>query len=227
MSSIKDKLASGQVVTMVNPGHPSPSMVEFLGGLGIDALFIDCEHGMAGPERVQEMCRAARVVGSAPIVRPEANREWLITRYLDAGAAGVMVPHIETADDARALVAAVRYARPADHQDKLVIALVESIKALENLDAIAGVEGIDAIFIGSGDLSNSMGLANQRFHPEVTRRVKVAGQRIGQLGKIAATRVTTANAGEFVDAGFRILYESANAFLTEGAKQFKAAASRD
>jgi 2-keto-3-deoxy-L-rhamnonate aldolase RhmA len=223
-ATIKEKLATGHTMTMINPGHASPSMVEFLGGLGADALFIDCEHGMAGPERVQEMCRAARVVGSAPIVRPEANRDWLITRYLDAGAAGVMVPHIETAEDARALVAAVRYARPADHASKLVVALVESVRALENLDAIAQVDGLDALFVGSGDLSNSLGLAGQRFHPDVVRRVHEAGRRIVSLGKVAGTRVTTQNAAGFAAAGFRLLYENANAFLAEGLAQFKAAA---
>jgi len=223
-ATLKDKLAAGHAVTVINPGHPSPSAVELLGALGADALFIDCEHGMAGPERVQEMCRAARAVGKASIVRPEANRDWLITRYLDAGATGIMVPHIDTADAARSLVAAVRYARPSADSSTVVVALVESPLALQNLDAIAAVEGLDALFVGSGDLANAMGLAGQRSHPDVVGQVLEAGRRIVAAGKVAGTRVTTQSVPQFREAGFRLLYENANAFLAQGFAQFQRAA---
>ena len=220
---MKEKLRLGHAATMVNVGHPSSSMAELLGRLGVDAVFIDCEHGMAGPERVQEMCRAVRYAGSVPIVRSEANRDWLITRYLDAGAGGIMVPHIDTAEDARALVSAVRYAKPKGYEALMVIALVESVRALENLQDIAAVQGIDALFVGSGDLANNLNLADQRFHPEVVARVTEAGRRIVQMGKVAGTRVTTQNAPQFLEAGFRLLYENANAFVTAGARDFMAA----
>lgn len=151
------------------------------------------------------------------------NRDWLITRYLDAGAGGVMVPHIETADDAQRLVSAVRYGAPQDHPSRLVIALVESPRALDNLEEIAAVDGIDALFVGSGDLANSLKLPGKRFHPEVVARVLDAGRRIVKSGKVAGTRVTTQNAPQFVDAGFRLFYENANAFLSSGASQFIAA----
>lgn len=225
--TLKDKLARGDVATMINPDHPSPSLVEFIAALGFDAVFIDCEHGMAGPERVQEMCRAARVAGAAPVVRPEANEPWLITRYLDAGAAGVMVPHIHTAEAARQLVAAVRYARHSDFASKLVIAMVESSEALDNLSEIIAVEGIDVFFVGPGDLSNTLGLAGQRFHPTVRARVVDAGQRIASAGKIAGTLVKRDNAADYVASGFRLLYEHANAFLADGAARFQARISQD
>jgi len=220
---IKEKLARGEVVTMINPDHPSPSLVEFLGGLGFDAVFIDCEHGMAGPERVQDMCRAARLSHITPIIRPEANRDWLITRYLDAGGAGVMVPHIDTADAARQLVAAVRYAKPLDHASKLIIAMVESQVALGNLNEILDVEGIDVFFVGPGDLSNSLGMPNQRFHPQVQEMVFEAGEKIVRHGKVAGTLVKKENAPQYIAHGFRYLYEHANALLADGAKQFKLA----
>ena len=222
--SIKQKLASGQVVTMINPDHPSPSLVDFIAGLGFDAIFVDCEHGMAGIERVQEMCRAARASGATPIVRPDANESWLITRYLDAGAAGLMVPHIDNADAARELVAAVRYARPMDFAAKLVIAMVESRQAIEQLPEILKVEGIDVFFVGPGDLSNTMGLPGQRFHPQVREQVVKAGQQIVAAGKIAGTLVKRDNAADYVAQGFRFIYEHANAFLADGAQRFKEAA---
>lgn len=218
--SIKDKLARGEVVSMINPDHPSPSLVEFIGGLGFDAIFIDCEHGMAGIERVQEMCRAARCVGATPIIRPDTNAPWLITRYFDAGAEGVMVPHIETAEDAKNLVSAVRYARHSDHASKLVITLLESKQALSNIAEIAAVDGIDVLFVGPGDLSNSLGLPGQRFHPTVREQVMKAGQQINSLGKPSGTLVRSDNAAEYIANGFTFIYEHANAFLLDGANRF-------
>ena len=91
----KDKLKRGEVVVVVNPDHPSPSLTEFIGGLDFDGVFIDCEHGVASVERVQDMCRAARAAGVESIVRPETNAPHLIARYLDAGAGGIIVPHVE------------------------------------------------------------------------------------------------------------------------------------
>lgn len=221
--ALKQQLARGEVAVMLNPDHTSPSLVEYLGGLGVcDAIFVDCEHGMAGPERVQEMCRAARAAGVVPIVRPEANQDWLITRYLDAGAGGVMVPHIHTAGDAKALVEAVRYAKPADHASRLIVAMAESTTALENLDAILAVPGIDVFFIGPGDLSNTLGMPGQRFHPKVKEMVQQAGRRVVAAGKVAGTLVKKENAREYVDAGFRFLYEHANTLLADGAARFKA-----
>lgn len=221
MAAIKDKLGRGELVTMINPDHPSPSLVEYIAGLGFDAIFIDCEHGMAGIERVQEMCRAARVAGAAPIVRPDANQPWLITRYLDAGAAGVMVPHIDTPEAARELVATVRYARHSDRASKLVVALVESRDGLANLPQILAVEGIDVFFVGPGDLSNSLGMPGQRFHPTVRALVVEAGKKVVSSGKVAGTLVRHDNAADYAAAGFRFLYEHANAFLKEGAAQFQ------
>ena len=224
--SLKEKLARGEVVTMINPDHPSPSLVEFIGRLGFDAIFIDCEHGVAGPERVQEMCRAAKFAGAVPVVRPEVNQPWLITRYLDAGAGGVMVPHIETADAARELVTTVRNAKPGNHASILVIALVESQTALNNLPEILAVEGIDVFFVGPGDLSKSLGMPNQRFHPTVRGLVVQAGRQITGQGKIAGTLVKRDNVGDYVDAGFRFIYEHANEFINDGAQRFQTAAAK-
>jgi len=100
---------------------------------------------------------------------------------------------------------------------------VESARALENLEDIAGVASIDALSAGSGDLSNSLNLPGQRFHPDLVARVEEAGRRIVKAGKIAGTRVTTQNAPRFLDAGFRILYENANAFLADGVAEFASA----
>lgn len=220
-NAFKEKLRRDEVVVVVNPDHPSPSLTEFVATLGFDGVFIDCEHGMAGIERVQEMCRAARVVGVQSVVRPEADAPHLITRYLDAGAGGVMVPHIETPEAARSVVEAVRYARPRDHDDKVVIAMLEFVAAIDRLDEISSVEGIDVFFIGPNDLSQSMKLAGQIHHPDVKATIKNAAAKIRAAGKTPGTLVVRDNAAEYVAAGCRYLYEHANNFLTAGAIDFK------
>jgi 4-hydroxy-2-oxoheptanedioate aldolase len=220
-NSFKEKMKRGEIVVVVNPDHPSPSLTEFVAGLGVDGVFIDCEHGMATVERVQEMCRAARVAGVQAIVRPESNADYLIARYLDAGANGVMVPHIDDKAAAQKIVEAVRYARPKDHADKVVIAMVESLAAVANLSEILAVEGVDVFFIGPSDLSNSMGLAGDIHHPEVKSLVKKTVAAIRAAGKISGTLVVRETAAEFVKAGCIYLYEHANNFTRAGAEDFR------
>lgn len=217
----KDKLKRDEVVVVLNPDHPSASLTEFVAGLGFDGVFIDCEHGMATIESVQEMCRAARAVGVQSIVRPESSAPFLITRYLDAGAGGIMVPHIETAAAARQVVDTVRYARPADHEDKVVIAMLESVSAIDNLPEILTIEGVDVFFIGPNDLSHSMGHPAQIHHAEVKAMVKSAVGQIRAKGKVPGTLVVAETAAEFVGAGCRYLYEHANNLLASGARGFR------
>jgi 4-hydroxy-2-oxoheptanedioate aldolase len=220
-NQFKEKLKRDEVVVVLNPDHPSASLTEFIAGLGFDGVFIDCEHGMATIERVQEMCRAARAAGVQSIVRPESDAPFLVTRYLDAGAGGVMVPHIDTAAAARQVVETVRYARPKDHQDKVVIAMIESLTAIANLPELLSVEGVDVFFVGPNDLSHSMGYPAQMHHPEVKAMVKKASAQIREAGKIPGTLVVSETAAEFVTAGCRYLYEHANSFIITGATDFK------
>jgi 2-keto-3-deoxy-L-rhamnonate aldolase RhmA len=221
MSPFKEKLKRDEVVVVLNPDHASASLTEFVAGLGFDGVFIDCEHGMATTERVQDMCRAARAVGVQSIVRPENDAPFLITRYLDAGAGGVMVPHVESAAAARRIVETVRYARPKDFSEKVVIAMVESLTAVERLPEILTVEGIDVFFLGPNDLSHSIGYPAQIHHPEVKALVKAATKQIREKGKVAGTLVVSETAAEFVEAGCRYLYEHANNFMTTGAQNFR------
>ena len=205
-NAFKEKLRRDEVVVVLNPDHPSPSLTEFVAGLGFDAVFIDCEHGVAGVQS---------------IVRPEINEPFLITRYLDAGAGGVMVPHVETAEAARRIVETVRYARPHDHQDKVVVAMIESMTAIGNLPDLLVVDGIDVFFIGPNDLSHSMGYPAQMHHPEVRAMVKRTSGAIRAGGKISGTLVIADTVAEFVSAGCRFLYEHANNFTASGASDFR------
>jgi len=216
----KEKLQRDEVVVVVNPDHPSPSLTEFVAGLGFDGVFIDCEHGMASVERVQDMCRAARVVGVQSIVRPECDAQHTITRYFDAGAGGIMVPHVETAAAALKIVETARYACPKDASDKVIVVMIESTEALSRLGEIVAVDGIDVFFMGPNDLSQSMNVPGQTEHPRVKAAIKEAAARIRAAGKIPGTLVGRDNAAEYVAAGCRYLYEHANNFMRTGARDF-------
>lgn len=219
--TLKEKIAAGELSLMINPNHPSPSFTEFIAAQGFDAIFIDCEHGMAGPERVQDMCRAARVHGIDTIVRPETNNDWLITRYLDAGAKGIMVPMIETAEQAELFVDTVKYTQSSDNDLIVKIIMIESITAVKNLPKLLAVKGIDVYFIGPSDLAKSLGMPGKKFHPDVKKYVFEAAKLIIDSGKCAGTAINKDIAKEYASAGFRFLYEHANAMFVSGANEFK------
>jgi 2-keto-3-deoxy-L-rhamnonate aldolase RhmA len=221
VNAFKEKLKRDEVVIVLNPDHPSPSLTEFIAGLGVDGVFIDCEHGVASVERAQDMCRAARVAGIQSIVRPETDAPFLIARYLDAGAGGVIVPHVDTAAAARRIVEAVRYTRPRDHEDKVIVVMIESLTAIENLSEMLTVEGVDVFFIGPNDLSHSMGHPAQMHHPEVKAMVKTVSAKIRAASRTPGTLVTSETTAEFAAAGCRFLYEHANNLLIAGAADFQ------
>ena len=143
MKKIKQKLAAREVVTMFNPDFTSPRLVEFVGGLGLDVALIDAERMSYDFERVEEMVRAAHVAGIAVVARPWLNEPGLILRYFDCGVDGVMVPHIEDGAGAKKFVDYVRYARPKDHADKIIIIMAETPNAIAHIDEIVAVPGIE------------------------------------------------------------------------------------
>ncbi len=189
MNRIKQKLAAGEVVTMFNPDFASPRLVEFIGALGLDVVWIDAERMSYDFERIEEMTRAARLAGIASVARPWMNDPGLITRYFDCGVDGIMVPHVEDAATARRMVDIVRYARPKDHADKIIIVMAETPAAIDQIDAIAAVPGVDVINIGVNDIALAMGYPGQPEHPEVTAMLEKAIARVVKGGKTAALNV--------------------------------------
>jgi len=169
MNRAKQKLKDGGTVFVFNPNFPSPSLVEHAGGLGFDVAFIDCEHGAAGFERVEEMARAARASGMTSILRPWSMERGLVTRFLDCGVGGIQFPGIEDGAAARRAVDIVRSARGAAFADTLVTVMIESKAAMDSLPSILAVDGIDAVVVGLSDLADSLGYPGQNQHPEVRR----------------------------------------------------------
>jgi 2-keto-3-deoxy-L-rhamnonate aldolase RhmA len=162
-----------------------------LAAAGFDFVVIDTEHASANWETVQTISRAARSAGIAPLVRVTDTIYSLLARALDAGALGVMVPHVETAAEAREVVRCVKY--PPDGErgfglrgavtdyeavphekvmawsnaETLVLAQIESARALDNLDDIASTPGIDVLLVGPNDLSVSLGEPGDLMHQKL------------------------------------------------------------
>lgn len=220
MLHVKEKLARGESVSMVLVNYPSPALVEHLGRLGFDIAMIDCEKGSATTERIEEMCRGARAAGIAAVVRPWSSDPGLISRYLDLGADGVMVAGVEEVESARALVGAVRYARFRDHADKLVIAMVESPRAIENLPALLTVEGVDVWFIGPNDLAHRMGFPGEGHRAEVRGAVHHALATIAAAGRIGGSLGSRDTSAALHTAGARVLLTRASELLAFGARDF-------
>ena len=219
--TLRRRLQAGERLLMVNPHHVSSGLVARLCELGADTVFLDCEHGSAGYEDVRAMAAAARGAGGGAIVRPDSHNRSTMIRYLNCGADGLMVPMVETADQARAIVETVRYACPADHEKRLVICMIETLEAIANLDDILVVDGVDLLFIGPGDLSQSMGYLpsvplGQERPQAVQDAVAGAVTKIRAARKIAGTLVFEHEMERWVKAGVQFFYIHSDPFLREG-----------
>lgn len=158
---------------------------------GFDYLFIDCEHNSMDVSVTAEICVAALGQQITPIVRVVGKEPFHSTRALDNGAQGVMIPHVDTAEEARAIVDALRYP-PLGHrsisraspligfesepleefmrqanEEIMLVMMLESPGAIEQADAIAAVPGVDALLIGTNDLCAEMGIHGQFGHERV------------------------------------------------------------
>jgi len=223
MRTIRDKLAAGKVVTMFNPDFQSPRLVEYLAAFGLDVCFLDAERMSYDFERVEEMTRAAHLAGIATVARPWTNDPGLVTRYFDCGIDGIAIPHVEDAAGARKWVEVVRYARPRDHADKIVIIMVETPAALAKVDEIAAVPGVDVINIGVNDVALALGHPGEPEHPAVASLVDQAIPRILKGGKHVALNVLNnweARVPALIAKGVRWLNIRASTFLSRGVRQY-------
>jgi 2-keto-3-deoxy-L-rhamnonate aldolase RhmA len=225
-AKLRERLARGEAVTMFNTHHMSSGLAVRLVELGGDSVFVDCEHGTWSFEDVRVVSHAVRAAGGAAIVRPQSHERPLMIRYLNAGADGLMVPMVETADQARAIVDAVRYACPADHEKRLVIVMIETPAAIGNLDTLLKVDGVDVFFIGPGDLSQNMGYPPAPPFGEprpqaVIDKVGEAVDAIRAAGKIAGTLVTTDELPFWRGHGVQFFYMHSDPFLRLGLHQVR------
>lgn len=192
--------------TFVNLG--SALTAEIAGRAGFDWLMIDQEHGPGSDETLLAQLQAIAGTPAFPVVRIAANETVRFKRVLDLGAGGVMVPYVNTEAEARAAVAAMRYPprgvrgvskfnRAAGfgqnfedyyahaHERVVTIVQIETPESLAHLDAIAGVDGVDALFVGPLDLSTNLGVPGEFDHPKVVEARKRVAEACRQAGKAA------------------------------------------
>lgn len=222
----KARLAAGERLILVNPDDVAAGLAQFIASNGADAIFIDCEHGAPSFLDVENMARATRLAGAVSIVRPDCASRPLMTRYLNRGIDGLMVPLVDSAEQCREIVEIVRYACPSDHGDKLVIAMIETVEAIANLPEMLEVDGVDVFFIGPGDLSQSMGYlpatrAGQPRAPALMETVERAIRAIVAGGRVAGTVANQDDAQAFAGLGAQLLYFHANEFIARGLRQVK------
>jgi len=225
-----------------------PAIVETLGRAGFDFIILDTEHGPNSIETVQNLIRAAQLSAMAPIVRVPSGDCEMIGKALDVGAAGVQVPQISCAEDVKAAIkhakfaplgmrGVCRYVRAAGYSsmdkadyfrranEALVIIQIEGQKALDNLDEILAVDGIDIVFVGPYDLSQSLGVPGEVEHPLVIEKMRQIVQAcldknvfVGNFTETIPQAEMWANQGlrymsYSVDVG--ILYEAGKALLSD------------
>jgi 2-keto-3-deoxy-L-rhamnonate aldolase RhmA len=220
VAAFKDRLRRGETAIVVNADYPSAGLVEFLGRLPIDAVFIDCEQGSADVETVEHMARAARLVGCVSLVRLFSPDDWAIERYMGRGVDGIVVPRLESAQGAAKVVEAVRYCSPKDHDNKVVVVQIETASALEQLDDFLALDGIDSYFLGPVDLAKSLGYAGHYRHPDMSALIENALRRIRSAGQVAGMLVAHSDVERYLRCGARFLYVHANDFLAAGAEAF-------
>ena len=244
-NTLKQKLKEGKPVFGAMLTFPSATAVEMLGYMGFDWVLLDNEHGSITIDTAEDLIRAADLTGVAPIVRPVANRPEVIAPFLDRGAWGVQVPHVNTREEAEAAVAACKYfpdgtrgifsrGRPAEYgmrestqayaaganDNTLVCLMLEEMEAINNIDDIVCVKGVDVLFIGSGDLSQSMGHVGQQSHPEVLAVMEKGVKRIREAGVVAGVSCPDALVPKFIDLGVQYFHGNVGTFIQNGGEAY-------
>lgn len=223
----------------------SPSAAEILANVGFDWLGLDCEHTSANAATVENICRSVYGRGPALMVRVQHCDTMEIRQALDVGAQGVIVPLVQSAEEARLAVAAAKYppagvrgycfgrmndwgvnfddyARTANEKVAVVL-MIESRAGVDHVDEIASVPGVDGLFIGPYDLSGSYGVVGQMDHPHVMngrRRVLAAAQKAGIAAGIHLVKATESVFQKAVQDGFTfICLDGDIIFLDRAARQ--------
>jgi 2-keto-3-deoxy-L-rhamnonate aldolase RhmA len=207
---LRARIAAGGVASGLVVAHSrTPTIARIAASCGYHWLFIDLEHGATSLEIASQICVAALDAGIAPFVRVPENSPGWIGRALDGGAIGIVVPHIDSAADAKRAVDAARYppigfrslsgllpqfgyrALPAREQMAqsealtFLVGIIETKEAIEQIDAIAAVPGVDALQVGTSDLSVSLGVPGELDHPGVQDTVRLTIKTCNRHGKIA------------------------------------------
>ncbi len=212
IAAFREKLAAGDCVYGPFMKTGDPMFVEATGLAGFDFAILDMEHGPTLLQEQQNNIRAAELRGLFPIVRVKDVDENTIGSVMDIGACGVQVPQVKTAQQAKEVVTyakfypygmrgVCRFVRAADYshaershyfessKDLVVIIQLEGMEAIQNLDTILDVEGVDILFIGPYDLSQSLGCPGDVANPLVVEKMQFIIEKAKAKGKVIGTFV--------------------------------------
>ena len=234
---VKEKLAAGQVATIL-AGTNDADLIDQLGTLGADGIWLEGEHGGVDYADLGNLTRACDLWGMTSIVRVMDNDYATIYRTLDRGAQGIVVPHVNTRAEAEAVVEAGKFAPlgkrgmftsrqgfgvgdylKAANDQSLLIVLIEDIAAVRNLDAILAVDHIDVFLVAPSDLATSMGQIGNVGYPEVQQTIDGAIKKIVQAGRVAGTLVNVGNVERYTRLGVRVVMTSFFPWIQAGAKE--------
>ena len=224
VNKFKHALKAGTPQIGIWSSLSSHIVAELLAHAGFDWVLLDTEHSPNELPMVQQQLQAMHGGAATPIVRVPWNDMVMIKRYLDIGAQSLLLPYVQTVEEAKNAVAytryppegvrgvagatrAVGYGRIKDyhktaHQELCLLVQVETRKAMANIDAIAAVEGVDGVFIGPNDLSADMGYLGNWQHPEVWKVMEAAAKKIRQAGKAPGILVGEADGKRCLDMGY-------------------------
>ena len=249
---VKKALKEGKVVIGATVTAASPDVAASLAGLGFDFLWIEMEHSPLTLETVRSMILATRGLKAMPFTRVPVNEVWLAKRVLDAGSLGVIFPFTSTRELAEQAVKACKYpplgvrgAGPAlaasrwgmsgadytkfANQNVMVIVIIEQKQAIDNIEEIASVPGIDVLFIGANDLSYSLGKGGQTTDPlveEAVNKVLAAGKKYNIPVGYPAGNPTEIN--KRIAQGFRFFQASSDlGLMAAGARDVLSKVQRD
>ncbi len=230
MQSLISRLSRGDIVVGTFVYLGSPDVVELLGEAGVDFVIIDMEHGYFSFAAVSELVRAAEVVGVVPVVRAPASEETYILRALECGAWGVQVPHVDDPETAKRVVEAAHYypegmrgfspytragrygARTpkahveASNRETAVIIHIESAEGVRRLPEILARGGIDVVFLGPYDLSQSLGIPGEVKDPRVISLIENGIKTAQERGVAVGTFVESVDgAAEWAGKGVQYI----------------------
>ena len=234
---VKRRLAEGKVVS-VPAGVNTPDLIDTMGPWGFDGFWIEAEHGPVDFGDIADLTRACDLWGATSIVRVNRVEPGIIYRTLDQGAQGIVVPHVNTADEARQIVDAAKFA-PIGHRgmfgsrqgygvddylnkandETLIVILVEDIIAVGNLPELLEVDHIEVFFVAPSDLGQSMGILDSKA-PEIRELTEKTIRRIVAAGRTAGTLAFTHDAAHWIDVGAQFLHPPWTPWLEAGAREF-------
>lgn len=248
----KKRLKGGRPALGCLSNMASPVAAEILAACGYDAVMTDMEHGPGDFFNAVQQFQAIAGGGAVPLIRVAANDPVDLKRALDAGPAGVMVPAVSSADEARAAVEACRYppqgirgvapsvARASGYgtdiedylqwleTEFLLICQIETMEGVGNVDAIATVEGVDMLLVGPMDLSASAGHFNDPDCAEMDALMARVAEAVGKAGILLGTMATAGRAApDLFKAGYDFVLDTVDIALLREAARAKVAASRN